>query len=366
MIFANLRKGVFFVLFFIVMKFSWENPPLKPPNHLKLYCFVAGILMLSVSISCSSIKDYFSGIGKKIEPHSGKSPLNAVKFPPSGVVIDFYRIRVPYLKRHLAEELWNEAEEMDISPELRNQLRLHGFRQGRLGTRVPASLLQLLELKDDVIKKPYVLETKLSDAAVGEPLCTRFTGVNMVKDQPVEFNTADIMPSLPVLAIVNGKPVGREYRNAQGKIRVTTDEQPDGSVILTTVPEIHYGEETRKMIAVGGVLSSRTVRPKQTFDQLTVKTKLLLGQWVLIGPTMKNEGGFGNKILSRDMGDPEQILIAIRLVKTQKDGVHDRNDIPILKIRDSKTSEEQNHEDEDDLELPPDISAQELGSLGKH
>ncbi|MCL2346931.1 MAG: hypothetical protein FWC50_01590, partial [Planctomycetaceae bacterium] len=101
----------------------------------------------------------------------------------------------------MAAELWSEAEEMDIAPELRNELHRHGFRQGRLGTRVPASLSQLLELKDDVIKKPYELETSLSDAAVGEPLCTRFTAV-MMKDQPVEFNTADVMPTLPVLAIV--------------------------------------------------------------------------------------------------------------------------------------------------------------------
>jgi hypothetical protein len=169
----------------------------------------------------------------------------------------------------------------------------------------------------------------------------------MMRKQPVEFPLSEAMiPKLPVLAVVDGKPTGQIYTNARGGILITADEQPDGSVLLKTIPEIHYGGVTSTFTSVAGELIPKTYRSKLSFDQLAVETKLLLGQWVVIGPETRQSTGFGRDIFSQGEGVPEQILIAIRLRQTSRDGIHDRNDIAALRI-----SGDQPHEQQRDTEV---------------
>ena len=298
---------------------------------------MALMVFVSANVSCTQL----SGIATLFKPErpfrGNNSPLSPLSQTQTGVGIDVFVIRVPYDRRELFERFWNDVFENEIPIETRNRLYQNGLRQGMLSAKIPVSLERLLDLKDIPPQNPFIKVSQAGPAALGEPLFKRFE-ITMLQKQPVEFPTCDTIPKLPVLAMVDGKPAGKVYENACGKILITTDEQPDGSVLVKTVPEIHFGAETREITAEHGAFRPRVFRSKIQFDQLAVETKLLLGQWVVIGPETRHRAGFGRDILSQGDGDKEQILIGIRLRQTQKDGIHDRNGIAVLKISDDTAS----------------------------
>jgi hypothetical protein len=205
-------------------------------------------------------------------------------------------------------------------------------------SKIPVSFERLLELRDIPPQHPYIQVIQAGSAAAGEPLHNSIPLYVMRKIPQNSPPTCEMIPKLPVLALVDGNPSGHVYENACGKILIYADEQPDGSVLLKTIPEIHFGGETRKITSEGGVFTPIVYKSKLQFDQLAVETKLLLGQWVVIGPETRQKTGFGRDILSQGDGDPELILIAIRLRQTSKDGIHGRNDIAVLRITEDGTN----------------------------
>ncbi|MDR1385425.1 MAG: hypothetical protein LBJ67_16495 [Planctomycetaceae bacterium] len=320
----------------------------------------AAILLL---IACSGVVISCTQISERLHLFSGnqgnKSTLVPLPLSETGVVLDIYKIRVPYNRRELLDELWNETEEKEIPLEIRNELHKHGLRQGQIAVKIPVSLSRLLDLQNIVPQQPFQI---VKNPTTKEDLSKRYTAIAMMKNQPLEFPTCDPIAELPVLDLVNGNIAGKVYRNAKGVILITTDEQPDGSVTMKTVPEIHFGNESSKYISEGGSYKPLVWQSKLSFDQLEVKTKLLLGQWVVIAPDSRSPSGFGKDILSHGNGDPEQIVIAIRLVQTHKEGIYDRNDIPVLNIPEEKlqtdvendenvnnSAEKNNQDDTDEL-----------------
>ena len=273
--------------------------------------------------------------------------MSPVALAESSVKIDFFVIRVPYDRRALLDQFWNDAEESEIPISVRNELYRNGLRQGMLPSKIPVSFERLLELKDISPQRPYEQVIKTGSAATEEPPF-QAKDVTMMRKQPVELPICEEMmiPKLSVLAMVDGKPTGKVYTNACGKIWVSADEQPDGSVLVKTIPEIHHGGITSKFTSEAGQYGRIRYTSKLSFDQLAVETKLLLGQWVVIGPETRQNTGFGRDIFSRGEDNPEQILIAIRLRQTSKDGIHDRNDIAVLKISDNLSHGQQMNNEE--------------------
>ena len=292
-----------------------------------------------MSVSCTPWSG-ITAIFQRDKPFHGgsNSPFSPVSLAQNAVAIDVYVIRIPYDRRELLERFWLDVDESEIPITVRNSLCHHGLRQGMLSSKIPVSLERLLELRDIPPQKPYVQVTQAGGATT--ELLHEYKTVPMMRKQPLEFPICErnMIPKLPVLAVVDGNPGGQVYENAVGKILITTDEQPDGSVLVKTVPEIHYGGKTSKYSSEAGELTRIVFQSKLSFDQLAVETKLLLGQWVVIGPEMRQHAGFGRDILSRGDGDPEQILVGIRLTQTSKDGIHDRNEIAVLRISDEKSS----------------------------
>lgn len=329
-----------------------------------LLFFVVFIALLGANASCAhlpkQLREVFERDTKTIRGN-GNSLLGTMPLPETGVELDVYVIYVPYDRRNLLEQFWNDVEESEIPIQTRNALFNHGLRQGMLSAKIPVSLERLLELRDIPPQRPFEKVIGADTLAGGDPLHKRLT-VPMMHKQPVEFPTCDPIPRLPVLAVVDGNLTGQVYSDAKGVILISTEEQPDGSVIIKTIPEIHHGDDVRKPTSSGGVLKRAVYRSKLSFDQLAVETKLLLGQWVVIGPENRHTAGFGQDILSRNKGTSEQILIAIRLQRTRKDGIHDRNDIVILPAQAVETNpSRQNGEDEKDSGFPTNLADQELG-----
>ncbi len=335
-------------------------------KHATLIAFFLGLILLAgMSVSCTQMSELKAIFKKDEKPSLGdkKTPLTAVSLAESGVAIDVYVIRIPYDRRELLEQFWQDVEESEIPTNVRNMLFQHGLRQGMLPSKIPVSLERLLDLKKIQPQRPFVSVYMAGAAALEEPLYRPPYRVSMMNKQPFECPTCETIPKLPVLAMVDGQPCGRVYSDAKGMILISTEEQPDGSVLVKTVPEIHYGEEVGKLTSEASEFTRKVYIAKLSFDQLAVETKLLLGQWVVIGPETRSHSGFGLDILRQGQGDPEQILIAIRLRQTRKDGIHDRNDIAITKMTDNATSRppEDGEEPAKEDEFPASLADQELG-----
>ena len=296
---------------------------------------------MGMSVSCTHLSN-ITDVFKRDNVHlrgSQNSLMSPVALAESGVRIDVFVITIPYDRRELLERFWNDVEESEIPIAVRNDLYKNGLRQGMLPSKIPVSFERLLELKDIPPQRPFEQVIKTGSAASEEPL-RKYRDIIMMRKQPLECPISDEMiPKLPVLTMVDGKPTGQVYSNACGKIWISTDEQPDGSVLVKTIPEIHFGGVIRKYTSEAGEYNRKTYISKLQFDQLAVETKLLLGQWVVIGPETRQNAGFGRDIFSRGEGTPEQIFVAIRLRQTSKDGIHDRNDIAVLRISDDRTQE---------------------------
>jgi len=298
---------------------------------------------VGMSVSCTHLSDITSVFKRDNVPFRGRqnSLISHVALAESGVRIDVFVIRVPYDRHELLEQFWNDVEESEIPVSVRNDLYKNGLRQGMLPSKIPVSFERLLELKKISPQRPFEQVILSGTAATGEPL-HKSVNIQMMRKQPTEFpiyEEGKMIPKLPVSVIVDGKPNGRVYPNACGKIWISTDEQPDGSVLVKTIPEIHYGGVTSKYTSEASNIKRISYTMKLSFDQLAVETKLLLGQWVVIGPELRQNSGFGRDIFSQGDGNPEQILVAIRLCQTSKDGIHDRNDIAVLKISDEQSDE---------------------------
>ena len=305
-----------------------------------------------MNVSCTQLSGITAIFQRdKPSPSRNSSPFSAISLAENVVAIDVYVIRIPYDRRELLEQFWQDVDESEIPVAVRNSLYHHGLRQGMLSSKIPVSLEKLLQLRDIPPQRPSEQISTFSVAS-GEIL-HKHDKIDLVRKQPLSYPVSEknIIPKLPVLAVVDGYPSGQVYENATGKILITTDEQPDGSVLVKTIPEIHYGGTTRKISSEASTFTPKAYQSKLSFDQLAVETKLLLGQWVVIGPETRQHAGFGRDILSQGDGDPEQILIGIRLRQTSKDGIHDRNDIAVLRISDEKS----NHGliDDEDVGMEP-------------
>jgi len=296
-----------------------------------------------MSVSCTHLSDLteiFKRENGRFRGHPN-SLITPATLPESCVAIEVFVIRIPYDRHELLEQFWNDVEESEIPITVRNNLYKNGLRQGMLPSKIPVSFERLLELKDIPPQRPFEQVTLSGPDTIGEPL-RRSVKIQMMRKQPTEFpiyEEGKMIPKLSVLAMVDGKPSGKVYHNACGKIWISTDEQPDGSVLVKTIPEIHHGGVTGKYTSEAGILFRTVYTLKLSFDQLAVETKLLLGQWVVIGSETRHNTGFGRDIFSQGEGTPEQILVAIRLSQTGKDGIHDRNDIAVLKISDDQSYE---------------------------
>ena len=315
-----------------------------------------GLLLLSFSllfcgVSCSAITTFFDG--NEDQKITGKNGiLRTPKLPEDAVSVDIYKIRVPYSKRELLANLWERADEHDIPIETRKELYRNGLRAGTLGSSIPIELSRLLELRDQPVTSPT--EEKLRNAAdeMKNPrLATRYS-MTVQKGVPVLIETCEPLERLSLFANVNGEGKGQTYHNAFGVLQLSCQEQLDGSVKMKIVPEIHFGEVVTRTISQGGIMHKVPVHPKHTFDKMAIESHLLLGQWLIIGPNGESFG-FGNRIFVQEMGDPEQRLIAIRIVQTQHDGIHDRNDIATLDwIPDENMKSEQKYTEQDHEDQP--------------
>ena len=73
-----------------------------------------------------------------------KSPLAPPQMSPDSVVLEMFFVRFPFGDPAVNEKLWEEIDEQQFAPDLRERLARNGFRVGLVSGQMPVELSKLL------------------------------------------------------------------------------------------------------------------------------------------------------------------------------------------------------------------------------
>ena len=153
-------------------------------------------------------------------------------------------------------QLWAEADEQWLTPELRQRLAQNGLQAGIVGPRVPPALAELLKVTDERIEADD--RTLVSLDADGD--------VTMTMLQPMlgkrhEQIVSQVYDELHLLQIFKGELQGHTYRKAEGRLAMYVYTEADGRVRVELVPEVQHGEFQNRISGSDAMLVMKQERP---------------------------------------------------------------------------------------------------------
>ncbi len=249
----------------------------------------------------------------------GKSPLGPAQMSPDSVVLEMFFVRFPFGDPAMNEKLWEQVDEQQFPPDLRERLARNGFRVGLLSGQMPAELSKLLELSDKPAPSDQVEGTKVENLE-SEPRVVR-RHLQLRAGQRSEIIASSVYPQLPVLVCESGRISGQTYEQAQGIFAVKSFPQPDGRVRLELVPELHHDQPRQRWVGDRGVLLLDTSRPKNVYDEMAMTADLAPGAMLILSSLSNRPGSLGHHFFTQSDARLEQKLLIVRLAQTQHDGL---------------------------------------------
>jgi hypothetical protein len=261
---------------------------------------------------------------KKPEPTSPNIDhlLQQGQAPPDSVGIEIFTIRTTPQQQELVRQLWLEVDEQMITPSLRRELTEQGIRIGVLGDLLTPALSQLIHVTGDAKAENINTFNDFQEVSVSEiphdpPVTRQYR--NLLPDMRASLKAfEEPVPELSRFWFENGQFCGQTYKDALGLICVNARNQNNGTVRFDIVPELEHGTAERRFRIHSAIMIPENGRPRLPFISLTVTQNLLPGQWILIGPTIPNCSGIGRVFFIRGNEEPEQKILAIRLIKMKK------------------------------------------------
>jgi hypothetical protein len=251
--------------------------------------------------------------------------------PSDSVGIEIFTIRTTPQQQELVRQLWLEVDEQMIAPSLRRELTEQGIRIGVLGDLLTPSLSRLIHVTGNAKTGNIATFGDFQEVSVAEiphdpPVTRQYR--NLLPDMRASLKAfEDPVPELSRFWRENGQFCGQTYKEALGLICVNARNQNNGTVQFDIVPELEHGTVERHIRIHSAIMVSENGRPRLPFVSLTVTQHLLPGQWILIGPTIPNCSGLGRVLFLRGNEEPEQKILAIRLI-TMKKNTSNGSNIP--------------------------------------
>ena len=178
-----------------------------------------------------------------------------------------------------------------IPVQTRRRLDENGFRVSVVSS---VNSFRLQRLLAPLVLKPEWLnqqELELSEAGKLEPIY-RISGQRHVEKKRGESFTIEVTPQQPSATWqihVGERTFADRARLAQCYLRVTSWPQPDGSVNLQFIPEIHHGLSLSRVGVSEQNLSVEQRREVKELRALTFDVSIQPGETVVIAPTSKLE-----------------------------------------------------------------------------
>ena len=249
----------------------------------------------------------------------GKSPLMPAQMSSDSVVLDMFFVRFPFGDPAVNDKLWEEIDEQQFSPELRERLARNGFRVGLVSGPMPVELSKLLQLNDKPAPTQEIEDAKI-DNLEAQPRVVR-RHLQLRAGQRSEIIASGVYAQLPVLIWESGQVCGQTYNQARGIFAVTSFPQPDGRVRLELAPELHHGQARQRWVGSQGILRLEAGQPRQTFDDMTITADIAPGAMLMLSSLPNRPGSLGHHFFTESDGRLEQKLLIVRLSQTQHDGL---------------------------------------------
>jgi len=256
------------------------------------------------------------------QPAQGHSPLRPAAMSPDSVVLDMFFVRFPFGDPAANETLWEQIDEQQIPPDVRERLGRNGFRVGVVTGQIPAELSKLMALSDKPVPLPPADASQGAQPASleAEPRVVR-RRLQARAGKRAEILASSLYAELPVLVCRSGRLSGQTYYQAQGIFAARPLPKPDGQVRLELVPELHYGQPRQRWVGNQGVLRLDTSRPKEVYDDMAIAVDLAPGAMLVLSCLANRPGSLGHHFFTQGEGQVEQKLLVVRLSQTQHDGL---------------------------------------------
>jgi hypothetical protein len=264
-----------------------------------------GLLLPILLVGCQLIDDH--------AVTAGKSPLRPMRSSPDSVAVEIFWARYPWSDEEISSGSWQEIDETPIPADVRRRLATNGFRVGVVGSILPVPLARALQLDGESGTRDLVQNQV--DPLV-EPMVRR-RRLQLKAGRRAEIQASGLIREVPLLVEMDGELGGCTYADAQAVFAIDVTPQPDQSVELRLVPELHYGpQKLRYMGGEGGILRQEAKRDRKVFKELEIITSLSPGEMLVIMGRFDAGGKLGDYFHSVDVATGrEQKLIVIRLAQ---------------------------------------------------
>ncbi|MDR1923896.1 MAG: hypothetical protein LBQ66_05945 [Planctomycetaceae bacterium] len=283
-------------------------------------CQIISVMLLFAVCSCVPMQKQFDQ-PRQIE-HFGTETniLQRGDVPIDTVSIEIFNVRITPETEQYIDDLWQETDEQIIPASVRLNLFRNGIRVGIQGSQISSTLSKLINVTGTPEMPRYINGMREFDVS------------EMTRELTVTKQFQHVFPGTRVVLKPFESPLyelslfdressqiwGKTYTNALGLFALTTNPQSDGKVRFEVVPELEYGLPETKMYSRQGIMFTETGKPRRIFEQLAIKADLLVGNWLILGPTSINCQGVGRCFFVRGEEQKEQKIVAIRLTNLKK------------------------------------------------
>ncbi len=246
------------------------------------------------------------------QPAVGKSPLRPATASRDSVALEILFARFPHGDAELNGPAWDGIDEMQLSGDVRRELRRNGFRVGLVGAALPEAIAGLLD-RDASAPADDSLWQRV-DVERAPTVTRRLTQVR--SGRHALAITSRVYERLPLLRYQDGQVSGGDLFQAQCQLAITPTIERDGRVLFELLPEIHHGLPRHTWSYQTGVMRPEMARPKEVLDRLRIATSLAPGQMLVITCLPDRRGSIGHYFFSDDSPrGREQKMLIIRLAQ---------------------------------------------------
>jgi hypothetical protein len=261
-------------------------------------------LMLSAIAGCTAIV------------RQDKSLLMPTQMSSDSVALDVFFIRYPS-DAQVDEKIWDEIDEQQFSPEVRERWDRNGFRVGIINGQLPMELSKLMELSDKPAPDGKIEMSNIKEFE-DEPRVTR-RHLQLPKGQRSEILASSVYEQLPVLLSENGQISGQTYNQAQGVFALKSYPQPEGRTKLELAPELQYGQSRQQYVPKQGMWQMDIARPKREFKDMSISATISSGSCLVLSSLSNRPGSLGHHFFAAGKEHLERKLLLVRLSQTQSD-----------------------------------------------
>ncbi|MBY0588232.1 hypothetical protein K2X85_13725 [bacterium] len=254
------------------------------------------VAMLVLSVGCATGMPKMSAASLRLQSLKPKLP----EARPDVVELHYIFLEADAKDPKINDEIWaSDVDEQCIPLDTKAALGQNGIRLGKIGSRLPTSILTMLEKENETGRRHH--------ASSG---------------QMAKIELTPVLPVWNIFEVIEGKTTGDEIREAQGFIHVTPTITGQTSVALDVVPQIEFGPREPKRVPTPDLAGwqMKTERDARKFPSLRSSVSLASGEYAIIGGIPDATGTIGHKMFTKEVdGLQKQTLLLVRVVRPNRD-----------------------------------------------